>query len=64
MRRKCSLLLSIIVGLIGFLPTASTAEEPPYDLVIKHGKIVDGTGNPWYYGDVAVRGDKMQRSAK
>jgi N-acyl-D-amino-acid deacylase len=30
-----------------------------YDLLIKNGKIVDGTGNPWYYGDVAVRGSKI-----
>ena len=27
------------------------------DLVIANGRIVDGCGNPWYYGDVAVRGD-------
>jgi N-acyl-D-amino-acid deacylase len=37
----------------------ATADEPPYDLVIRNGKIVDGTGNPWYAGDVAVRGDKI-----
>lgn len=34
-------------------------ENAPYDLIIRHGKIVDGTGNPWYHGDVAVRGDKI-----
>lgn len=26
------------------------------DILLKHGKIIDGTGNPWYYGDVAVKG--------
>jgi N-acyl-D-amino-acid deacylase len=64
MRRIRSLSLLILVGIIGFLPTPTTAEEPPYDLLIKHGKIVDGTGNPWYYGDVAVRGDKVAAIGK
>ena len=30
-----------------------------YDLLLKNGKIVDGTGNPWYYGDVAVKDGKI-----
>jgi N-acyl-D-aspartate/D-glutamate deacylase len=37
------------------LATPIRAEEAPYDLVIRHGKIVDGSGNPWFEGDVAVR---------
>lgn len=46
-------------GLV-LLPSAgATAEDSAYDLVIRHGKIVDGTGNPWFYGDVAVRGDRI-----
>jgi N-acyl-D-aspartate/D-glutamate deacylase len=36
-----------------------TAAEPAYDLVLRNGKIVDGTGNPWFLGDVAVRGDRI-----
>jgi len=30
-----------------------------YDLLIKNGRIVDGSGNPWYRGDVAVNGGKI-----
>lgn len=30
-----------------------------YDLIIRGGKIVDGTGNPWYYGDLAIKGDRI-----
>ena len=30
-----------------------------YDLVLKNGWIVDGSGNPRYRGDVAVRGDRI-----
>jgi N-acyl-D-amino-acid deacylase len=30
-------------------------------LVIKGGKIVDGSGNPWFQGDIAVKGDKIAK---
>ena len=39
------------------------AQTPAYDLVIRHGRIVDGTGSPWYLGDVAVRNDTIVRIA-
>src|SRR4029078_5759718 len=29
------------------------------DIIIRHGKIIDGTGNPWFYGDVAIKGDHI-----
>lgn len=32
-----------------------------YDLVIANGRIVDGAGNAWFYGDVAIRGDRIVR---
>ncbi|MGH7174047.1 MAG: amidohydrolase family protein, partial [Gemmataceae bacterium] len=35
------------------------AAEPSYDVVIRHGQIVDGSGNPWFQGDVAIRGDRL-----
>src|SRR5256884_3627910 len=31
----------------------------PYDLVLKGGWIIDGSGNPRYRGDVAIRGDRI-----
>jgi dihydroorotase/N-acyl-D-amino-acid deacylase len=30
-----------------------------YDIVIRDGKIVDGTGSPWYWGDIGVRDGKI-----
>lgn len=44
-------------------PAAPAPLAGPYDLVIEGGKVVDGTGNPWFYGDVAVTGDRIARIA-
>jgi N-acyl-D-amino-acid deacylase len=35
--------------------------EAPYDVVILNGQIVDGTGNPWFYGDIGIRKDRIAR---
>jgi len=29
------------------------------DVLMRGAKVVDGTGNPWFYGDVAMRGDRV-----
>src|SRR3954468_7802460 len=42
---------------------APRAQTPQYDLVIRNGRIVDGTGSPWYLGDLAVRNDTIARIA-
>ena len=33
------------------------------DVLITNGRIVDGTGNAWFYGDVAITGDRIERIA-
>jgi N-acyl-D-amino-acid deacylase len=30
-----------------------------YDIIIRNGKIIDGSGNNWYYGDVAIKDGKI-----
>jgi dihydroorotase/N-acyl-D-amino-acid deacylase len=30
-----------------------------YDVLIRGGRVIDGTGNPWFYGDVALTGGKV-----
>src|SRR5438045_973755 len=38
------------------------AQAPPpssFDLIIEHGRVVDGTGSPWYQADIGVRGDTI-----
>ena len=29
--------------------------QEPYDLVLRNGRIADGTGSPWYRGEIAIR---------
>jgi N-acyl-D-amino-acid deacylase len=38
---------------------APSPDRGSYDVVIENGRIVDGTGNPWTYGDVGIRGDRI-----
>jgi dihydroorotase/N-acyl-D-amino-acid deacylase len=35
------------------------AAANPYDIVIRNGRIIDGTGSPWYAGDVGIRAGKV-----
>ena len=35
-----------------------------YDVIIINGKIIDGTGNSWYYGDVAIKDGKIAAIGK
>ncbi len=55
-----SLLPFCLVALTACLAGVPTpAAEPKYDLVVRNGRVVDGTGNPWFVGDVAISGDKI-----
>jgi dihydroorotase/N-acyl-D-amino-acid deacylase len=35
------------------------AAANPYDIVIRDGRIIDGTGSPWYAGDIGIRGGRI-----
>jgi N-acyl-D-amino-acid deacylase len=34
-------------------------EKAPFDVIIKNGHILDGTGGPWYAADIGIRGDRI-----
>ncbi len=46
---------------IAFLFTLSLSSvcQTNVDILIKNGRILDGTGNSWYYGNVAIKGGKI-----
>lgn len=62
------LLLIIFLGFIAPFPgiptslsAADGSPDKPYDVLILNGRVADGTGNAWYYGDIAIRGDRIVR---
>lgn len=43
----------LVVSLLGAAP------GPEYDLLVPGGRVVDGSGNPWYVADVGIRGGRV-----
>ena len=41
--------------------SAPAVDTSPYDVIIENGRVVDGTGAAWFYGDVAIRGDRIAK---
>src|SRR5579862_8553361 len=55
-RLRLMLLFVVVTGTAFYL----TAQAPPiFDLVITNGHIIDGTGSPWYSGDVGISDGKI-----
>jgi N-acyl-D-amino-acid deacylase len=57
---------AMLVAACGSTPRSSSEAPSPaadgaYDVIIVNGRVVDGSGNAWFYGDVALRGDKIVR---
>jgi len=51
--------IALLLGLLTGLFQAAAPLPSEFDLVILHGRIVDGTGNPWYEGDLGIRGGQI-----
>jgi N-acyl-D-amino-acid deacylase len=59
-RAKASLLaLGIALAMAVSSSAQSSATAQPFDVVIAHGHIIDGTGSPWYSGDVGIRDGRI-----
>jgi N-acyl-D-amino-acid deacylase len=40
-------------------PTPHADTAGPFDVLIRGGRVLDGTGNPWVKADVGIRGDRI-----
>src|SRR5512142_2544924 len=49
----------VALSILLLLATLGLAQQPPFDVVILHGRIIDATGSPWYAGDLGIREGKI-----
>ncbi len=62
MNGQRSLFVSLLLLAFHAIPGLSTAPawgQESYDVIIRNGRVFDGTGNPWFLADVAFRGDRI-----
>jgi N-acyl-D-amino-acid deacylase len=57
--KSAILCLGAILATIQATRGQGSPSAPTFDLVIAHGHIVDGTGSPWYSGDLGIRDGRI-----
>ena len=59
---KCRLIIlgvsALVISLFS-LSMCSQSDTSDFDILVLNGKIVDGTGNPWFYGDIGITADSI-----
>ncbi len=51
--------LTCAFGYAAWALCADAAAKPQFDLVLANGRVVDGSGAPWFRGDLGIRGDRI-----
>lgn len=59
MTRRCArrVLLAALLAVAPLVPHGAAAQT--YDVLIRGARVLDGTGNPWYFADVGISGDRI-----
>jgi N-acyl-D-amino-acid deacylase len=50
-----ALFATILLSVLATTPAGLVAQSPEYDVILRGGRVFDGTGNPWVWADVGVR---------
>ena len=52
-------LVALLLTLVLIASANPAAAQERYDVIIRNGRVLDGSGNPWFRADVALRGDRI-----
>jgi len=55
MRKKRIIPFIVLLTAVCFFLICSQLQDKSFDILITNGKIINGTGNPWFYGDVGIK---------
>src|SRR5712671_333847 len=62
MMGKISIALTVAFILFASLPLVSSAAPPEYDIIIRNGRVIDGSRRPAYGTDLASKDDRLVRA--
>src|SRR5205807_8214353 len=55
------LLTSLLLGGLSASSRNAEAGDPQYDIIIRNGRLIDGSGGPGLLADVAIKRDRIVR---
>ena len=51
----------LVVPFVALALTVQAALAQDHDIIIRNGRVLDGTGNDWFHADIAINGDRIVR---
>jgi len=63
-RKSLRLFICLLALNLAQAPVAAQQSAPIYDVVIRNGRVLDGSGNPWILADVAIKDSRFARIGK
>ena len=54
-----SIRLLLLLGWMLCIAATTATAQPAYDVLIRNGRVLDGSGTPWFYADVAIEGNRI-----
>src|SRR5205085_9244171 len=59
MKRRQLVALTVVASSAFVWQLRSHSQTPTFDIVIRGGHVVDGTGSPWFAADIGIKGDTI-----